>query len=130
MSNTTFEIAGQEYNVIKKGFAQAEQVTRLGAWLAVYGTEVFRAVNASDDKKQGIEIVGVILGQFTPASLIELFSMVFGCTTEVAEAEFDIATLVDGCVAIYENSASIKRLVSRFFSSRTSASTPTDTSTQ
>ncbi len=130
MSNTTFEIAGHEYNVVKKGIAQAEQVTRLGAWLAQYGTQAYRAVNASDEKAQGIEIVGVILQQFTPQALIELFSMIFGCTTEVAEAEFDIATLVDGCVSIYENSSSIQRLVSRFFSGKVSTATPTDTSTQ
>lgn len=130
MSNTTFVIAEKEYNVVKKGVAQAEQVTRLGAWLAQYGMQAYRAVNASDDNKQGIEIVGVILQQFTPGALIELFSLVFGCTTETAEAEFDIAMLVDGCASIYENSASIKRLVARFFSGKNSAATPTDTSTQ
>ena len=40
MTETVFEIGGQSYNVVKKGLAQAQQVSLLGGWLGKYGTQL------------------------------------------------------------------------------------------
>jgi hypothetical protein len=130
MTETLFVIGEQEYNVVKKGLAQATQVSQLGGWLAKYGTQAYRAVQSSSDNAGGIEVLGVILGQLDADALIELFSLLFGCGIEVAREEFDVAVLVDGCFALYENSPAIKRVLNRFFSSSSSTSTPTGQSTQ
>ncbi len=127
---TTFDIGGQSYSVLKKGLAQAQQVSELGAWLARYGTQAYRAVQDSDEKAGGIEIVGVIFQQLQAESLVELFSLLFGCGVDVAREEFDIATLIDGAFALYENSPAIKRVLSRFFSSSSSTKTVTELPTQ
>ena len=130
MAETVFEIGGQSYNVVKKGIAQAAQVSALGGWLAKYGTQAYRAVQDNDEKASGIEIVGVIMRHFDAEALVELFDLLFGCGLDVAREEFDIATLIDGAFAVYENSPSIKRVLSRFFSVTTSIATPTEQSTQ
>ena len=64
MTETVFEIGGQSYNVVKKGIAQAQQVSLLGGWLAKYGTQAYRAVQDNDQRASGIEIIGVILQHF------------------------------------------------------------------
>jgi hypothetical protein len=87
-------------------------------------------VQSSDDRAGGIEVIGVILEQLDADALIELFSLLFGCGIEVAREEFDVAILVDGAFAMYENSPAIKRVLNRFFSSSSSTSTPTEQSTQ
>ena len=130
MTETVFEIGGQSYSVVKKGIAQATQVSLLGGWLAKYGTSAYRAVQGSDKNANGLEIVGVIMEQLDADALIELFSLLFGCGIEVAREEFDIAILIDGCFSLYENSPAIKRVLNRFFSSSSSTSTPTEQPTQ
>lgn len=127
---TTFEIGGQSYGVLKKGIAQARQVSALGIWLGRYGVSAYRAVQETSDDAGGIEILGAILQHLDENALLELFDIVFGCGLEVARDEFDIAILIDGAVAIYENSPAIKRVISRFFSVSSSTSTPTDQSIQ
>ena len=130
MAETVFVIGGQEYNVVKKGVAQATQVSHLGGWLAKYGTQAYRAVQNTETTAGGLEVVGVIVGNFDTDALLELFSLLFGCGMDVAREEFDIAILIDGVFAIYENSPAIKRVLNRFFSSKDSTSTPTEQSTQ
>lgn len=130
MAETVFEIGGQSYNVVKKGLAQAQQVSLLGGWLARYGTQAYRAVQDNDEKASGIEIVGVIMQHFDAEALVELFDLIFGCGLEVAREEFDIAILVDGVFSLYESSPSIKRVLSRFFSVTSSTAMPTGLSTQ
>src|SRR5512139_1309717 len=120
MTETVFEIGGQSYNVVKKGLAQAHQVSLLGGWLAKYGTQAYRAVQDNDQRASGIEIVGVIMQHFDADALVELFDLIFGCGLEVAREEFDIAILVDGVFALYENSPALKRVLNRFFSSSSS----------
>jgi len=126
MTETVIEIGGQSYNVVKKGIAQAQQVSLLGGWLAKYGTQAYRAVQDNDQRASGIEIVGVIMQHFDADALVELFDLIFGCGLEVAREEFDIAILVDGVFALYENSPALKRVLNRFFSVTSSTVTPTE----
>jgi hypothetical protein len=130
MTETVFEIGGQSYNVVKKGVAQATQVSHLGVWLGKYGTQAYRAVQNSPDSAGGIAIIGIILSQLDTDALIELYSLLFGCGIDVANEEFDIAVLIDGALALYENSPTIKKVMNRFFSSNRSTSTPIESSTQ
>ncbi len=118
MTETVFEISGVNYSVVKKGRAQARQVADLGRWLAVYGTAAYRKLSQSGDIAEmgGIELLSFALSGLDEDALCELFSMIFGCPMDVANEEFDIALLVDGVVALYDNQPAIKRLVNRFFS--------------
>ena len=75
-------------------------------------------------------MIGVILEQLDADALIELFSLLFGCGIEVARDGFDIAILIDGAFAVYENSPALKRVLNRFFSAAALTSVPTEQSTQ
>ena len=130
MTETVFVIGGQEYNVVKRGVAQAQQVSHMGGWLAKYGTQAYRAAQGTNTTAGGLEVIGVVLECFDADALLELFSLLFGCGMDVAREEFDISVLIDGAFAIYENSPAIKRLLNRFFSSSSSTSTPTEQPTQ
>ena len=127
--STIFEIDGVEYNVIKRGIGQARQVADLGRWLAEHGTEAYRAVLAEGDAAGGVQMVAAVLSTLSGESLIELYVLVFGCPVEAAEECFEIDTLIDGIVALYENSKAIKRLVGRFFSGSNSTVSVADSST-
>ena len=118
---TTFEIDGVEYNVIKRGIGQARQVADLGRWLADHGTQAYRAVLSEGDGASGVQMVAAVLGTLSGEALIEVYVLVFGCPVAVAEECFEIDTLVEGILALYENSKAIKRLVGRFFSGSNSA---------
>ena len=72
-SNTTFEIGGKSYNVVKKGVAQARQVSALGGWLATYGTQAYRLIQDPSVGSGGIEILGAILQHLDENALLELF---------------------------------------------------------
>ena len=127
---TTFEIGGKSYNVVKKGVAQARQVSALGGWLATYGTQAYRSIQDPTVGSSGVEVLGALLQHLDENALLELFDVLFGCGLDVAREEFDIAILIDGAVVMYENSPAIKRVMSRFFSVSSSTSTPTEPPTQ
>ena len=118
MEQTKFSINGVEYDVVKKGIAQASQVADLGRWLSIYGTPAIRSIQSDDefDKMGGLELVSAVLGTLSGDALCDLFATVFGCGQAVAKEEFDIALLLDGIMALYNNAPSVKRLVGRFFS--------------
>ncbi len=116
MSETVFQIGGQQFDVIKKGLKQANQVAEIGRWLAVHGAPAYRATQQMGDNAGGIEQVAAALSTLSGDALMELYVTVFGCPYDLAEDEFDLNQLIDGIIALYENSPIIKRLVSRFFS--------------
>lgn len=131
MAENVFEINGVNYSVVKKGRAQARQVAELARWLAIYGTSAYRKLQQSGDIAEmgGIELMALALGGLDEDALCELFSMVFGCPIDVANEHFDVALLIDGIVALYNNQPAIKRLVERFFSVSKPTSTSDDSST-
>jgi hypothetical protein len=129
-SVTVFDINGVEYNVIKRGLPQANQVADLGRWLAVHGVGAYRAVESEGNVAGGLEMVAAVLATLSGDALVELYALVFGCTIEVSREFFDVAQAVDGVMALYDNSPAIKRLVGRFFSVSASPAAQAATSTQ
>lgn len=112
-------VGEKEYNVIKRGRAQADQVLKITRWLATYGVRAADKAN----KNGGLQsdnwaslLAGLIEGLDADA-LIDLFTALIGCTKKEAEEYFDIATLVDAGIAIYEGQPSVRKLIDRFFSS-------------
>lgn len=117
MSETVFEISGNQYDVIKRGKAQAEQVASASRWLARYGKPVFAKLSDQGmESMGGVELIINVLGALDTDALIGLFQMTFGCTNAVADEAFDLMALVDGITALYQNSPVIRRLADRFFS--------------
>lgn len=110
---TVFEFGGKEYDVVKKGFAQAEQVASLGTWLS----ENLSDLRLPDkDDLLVTDYLIALLGNLTGNSLVELFAIVFGCTLKDAKEEFDFGILIEGLVALYSGQKSFKRIIDRFFS--------------
>lgn len=128
---TVFEINGEKYSVVKRGLAQAKQVAAATRWLAKYGTPAFRAVSARESESMGgFEVILAVLSGMDEYALVDLFEVVFGCSHEVAEQDFDVVLLVDGLIAMYNNAPTIQKLVDRFFSQAPSENTEEVISTQ
>ena len=84
-----------EYELVKTGRAQAQQVAKFTGWLSRYGVKAAQSLQNTDESAGGI---GVILGfveNLNDDALIELFEIVIGCSREVAEVYFDVADLLD-----------------------------------
>ena len=129
--STIFEINGEKYDVVKRGIAQAKQVAAATRWLAKYGTPAFRAMAEQDMAKMGgFEVIVAVLSNLDEYALVELFEIVFGCSREIAEQNFDIMVMVDGLVSIYNNAPMIRTLADRFFSQAPSADTEATSFTQ
>jgi hypothetical protein len=129
--STIFEINGEKYDVVKRGIAQARQVSSATRWLARYGTPAFRKLSEGNfESMGGFDVVLAVLGSLDENGLVELFEAVFGCSKEVAEQDFDIALLVNGLVALYNNAPALRGLADRFFSPASSENTEGSNSTQ
>ena len=119
----TFEVGGQEFQLVKTGRDQAEQVVQIGQWLSLYGLAALQELADEEGNIQidnGVEMIGTILGQLTADALIDLFSLIIGCPKSFAEKHFDIAILIDAVMFVYESQSSFQRVISRFFSQTTS----------
>jgi dihydroorotase len=127
--STVFSIAGKDYDVLKKGRPQANQVAELGRWMATHGVKAYKAVE-EDDSSGGLEMVASVLASLSADALIELFIVVFGTTNKVADEEFDAALLLEGALALYNESPTIKAVIERFFSNSTATDGEEDSSTQ
>jgi hypothetical protein len=126
------EVGESKYRVIKMGRAQAEQVLELTRWFSKHGMKAIREVQAENgnvNTDNGIEFLTTLLEHLTVDAVIDLFQAVTGCTKEEAEVYFDIATLVDVTIAIYEGQPAVKRLIERFFSQPSSTSSSVESST-
>jgi hypothetical protein len=112
-------IDGKEFELIKRGRAQAVQVYGLGQWLNRYGSVL---VTVFTDKPEdlgiteGIAFFGNILGSIEPDALLGLYEIILGCSANFSEKNFDIADLVDAIVMVYNEHPTIRRLIDRFFS--------------
>ena len=118
--STVFEIGGKEFDVVKTGRAQAEQVADLARWVSKYGMS---ALGDITDKETGIVTIGgmdmfaKLLTALPADALIDMFILIFGCSKAFANRNFDIALLIDAMITVYEENPSFQRLISRFFSS-------------
>ncbi len=122
-NGTVFEINGEKYNVIKRGLSQAKQVADATRWLAKYGAPAFRKLADNNfESMGGVEIAIAVLSSLDEYALVELFQIVFGCSREIAEQDFDLVLMIDGLVAVYNQSPTIRKLADRFFSQASSES--------
>lgn len=125
MSNEVemIEVGGKEYAVIKTGRAQAEQVVKITRWISVHGMKAVKALRTPEgtvEAGSGIELIGSIIGELSADALIDLYAALIGCPNEDAEVYFDVATLVDVAIMVYEGQPSVRRLMERFFSTSSS----------
>lgn len=111
-------VGDKEYELIKKGLAQAEQVTNLSKWLATYGLPIFEELSGGDDDTTNTELFKAVLNNLSTDALIQLFVLVIGCSKRIAEQEFDIGILVDSILIIWEEQPGLRNLVNRFFSTQ------------
>lgn len=112
-------VDGKEYELIKKGRAQADQVIDLGKWISAYGLPA--ASLLFDDQgnisfENGFDLISKVINVLDSDALIGLFSVIVGCSKKVSEKAFDAADLIDYTIYVYENQPSLKRVISRFFS--------------
>jgi len=112
MSEYKVLVGAVEYDLVKKGRAQAEQVGLLSKWLSVYGG----AIKVDGALENGLDLVKAITGALSADALLALFVVVTGCTPAEAEEHFDVGILLDSVIIIYENQEHIKKVLSRFFS--------------
>lgn len=105
-----------EYNLVKTGRAQAQQVAELLGWLARYGTGSVRGLTEQQSEaRDGLGFIISFLGGLSADALLDLFRLLIGCPKEVAESYFDIAVLIDAATIVYNNQPSFKRVLDRFF---------------
>lgn len=129
--NTKFVIGGVEYDVVKRGFAQAKQISAATRFLAKHGAPALRKLSDGDfEKMGGFELIVEVLSSLDENALVELFQLAFGMPRSAAEEEFDINILVDGLTATYNYSPSIRKLIDRFFSPTSSEGSEDSSSTQ
>lgn len=114
-------VGGVEYQVVKTGRAQAEQALGITRWIGKYGIPIIdRLRNDKDevviDEGRGMDFLIQILENLTADALIDLFQALVGCSQAAAEVHFDVATLIEVALTVYNEQPSIRRLIERFFS--------------
>lgn len=116
-------VGEKEYPLIKRGRAQAEQVSQLLNWLSVYGSDFFASVTDSEGNiSLGSipEIITKLAGVVNTNALMELYMLVTGCSMEEADEYFDIAQMIDVAIELFEKQPSFKKVINRFFSRKPS----------
>ena len=128
---TVIEVGGQEFELVKTGRNQAEQVVQIGQWLSLYGLAALKELADEEGNihiEDGIVMIGTILEQLSADALIDLFSLIIGCPKSFAEKHFDIGILLDAVMTVYESQAAFQRVISRFFSQTTSTNNSEESS--
>lgn len=130
MSSITVD--GSTFELVKSGREQAEQVVSLGKWMNQYGLPALEGMMNEEGEVEfsgGLDLLQEIIGSLTADALIDLYIVVLGCSKKFANENFDIATLVDAVVEVYEAQPSIGKVLSRFFSQTTSVESSDESST-
>jgi hypothetical protein len=120
---STVVIAEQEFGLIRTGREQAEQVIQIGKWLSQYGLPALQTLADEEGTIQvnsGFELLGALVENLSVDALIDLFTLIIGCSTKFANEHFDIAILIDATTTMYESQPSFQKVISRFFSPTTS----------
>lgn len=126
---STVVVGEKEYQIVKTGRAQAEQVLGITRWIAQHGVPVINGLrNEQDeivvDESSWLNIFIQILEKLTPDALLDLFQVLVGCSKEDTELYFDVATLIEVALTVYNEQPSVRRLVERFFSESSSPVLP------
>jgi hypothetical protein len=117
---TTVVVAGKEYELVKKGLEQAQQVIDFGSWVSEYGLGPLQDMSEIEGNVSNEQMLSKLFSSLTPDALIELFSVIIGCPKTVSKKEFDIGTLIDGILIVWDNQPGIRSVVQRFFSTQSS----------
>lgn len=131
-AQSEIEVGGEMYSVVKTGRAQARQVIQLTQWASKHGYRAARSVQQGSTSMTGLEFIVRMVEELDEGALVDLFTAIVGCDPAVSEVHFDIATLIETAVAIYNGQPAIQRLIDRFFSTPNSSgsteehSTPSD----
>lgn len=113
--NKTVDVGGKHYLIVKRGRAQAAQVLSLTRWLANYGVAALNAVQEKDYQNMtGLSFLSNLVQALDEDALVGLFQVVTGCANDEAEEYFDVATLIDTVVILYNEQPAIQRLITRF----------------
>jgi hypothetical protein len=123
MESSVVEIAGKQFELVKKGREQAEQVIQLGKWVNEYGVPALASMMNEEGEisfVSGFDLLGDILQNISVDALIDLYVVVIGCTKGFANKNFDIAVLIDTLAQVYDAQPSLGKVLSRFFSQGTS----------
>lgn len=118
---TSVEIQGVLYEVAKTGRGQAEQIASFSRWLSKYAVPVFSGMAENEEERElGTQNYLVnILSNLSADALVELFSIVTGCSKKVADEHFEFGILIDSVLIFWDNQPGIQKLVNRFFSTPT-----------
>ena len=116
---TTVEVAGEEYELIKKGAPQADQIRHILKWMSTYLSGII-AEFTNEKGELEFDNIFILFGKVSDVvstqALLELFSLVVGCSPEVTQEHFDIAILIDAVDVVWNNHPSFARVIKRFFS--------------
>lgn len=114
----TVTVGGVDYKVIKTGRAQAQQVVVITKWLSRYGLPAFEKMAGDGNSKfdNAFDLLNLLVDSLSEDALIDLFTAAVGCPPEVSEEHFDVATLLDVVIEIYNEQPAVRRLLDRFFS--------------
>jgi len=118
-----FAVAEKEFELVKTGREQAEQVIQLGKWINEYGVPALQRMTNEEGEitfAGGFDLLSSILQSLTVDALIDLYILIFGCNKKFADQHFDIGTLIEALTVVYNAQPSIGKVISRFFSQATS----------
>lgn len=133
---TVITVAGEEFDVVKRGYDQAEQVISLMRWLSKYGTPALEGARGEDGELEAenaedvLGILGKVFEVLDPGALIDLYVLILGCSRDFAMEYFDIAVLIDAVITVYEEQPSFRKVFDRFFSTPALEEQVEDSSTQ
>lgn len=121
MSDTVITIAGKEYELVKRGRAQAEQAIKFSHWLTKYALPLFEQFVTPEGDAPDldyVELFSLILDGLSVDALIDLFILLTGCNKKEADEHFEIGILFDAAGVVWDNQPGLRRVVQRFFSTQ------------
>ena len=122
-------IGEKDFNLIKTGRDQAEQVIAVGKWLSQYGLPALQMLADEEGVIQvesGFELLGALIEHLTADALIDLFALVIGCTANFANKQFADDILIDAVELLYGSQPAFQKIIARFFSPTTSTTDTED----
>lgn len=120
MTSSVINIGNKDYQLIKRGKEQADQVILFTQWLTQYALPIFEKFSNPEGSTDlsYIDLLSLLLDKLSSEALVSLFSVLVGCSYKVAEKEFDIGILIEAATVVWDNQPGLQRVVKRFFSTQ------------
>jgi len=112
-------VGEKEYELIKTGRDQAEQLVSFGRWLGKHVFPMFSSISNPDGTVPEMnyqDIFKLIFEGLDVDAVMELFILLVGCTRKEADKHFEIGVLFDSLTVVWENQPGLRRTLERFFS--------------